>query len=103
MRLTSLKGSLIDIRKRIDELSKLLYTDNPVEIKFTDEPEYTYYGVKENVEENLEKSNIHQGTITLVCLFPYKVGDLKRMILSRNGLQKSPHVLLIKVVLNRQH
>ncbi|RAS92447.1 phage tail protein [Bacillus cereus] len=74
----SLKGvSLIDIRKRIDELSKLLYTDNPVEIKFTDEPEYTYYGVKENVEENLEKSNIHQGTITLVCLFPYKVGDLK--------------------------
>ncbi|MDG0960735.1 phage tail family protein, partial [Bacillus paranthracis] len=68
---------LIDIRKRIDELSKLLYTDNPVEIKFTDEPEYTYYGVKENVEENLEKSNIHQGTITLVCLFPYKVGDLK--------------------------
>lgn len=77
--MTSLsRGSLfIDIRKRIDELSKLLYTDNPVEIKFTDEPEYTYYGVKENVEENLEKSNIHQGTITLVCLFPYKVGDLK--------------------------
>lgn len=33
--------------------------------------------MKENVEENLEKSNIHQGTITLVCLFPYKVGDLK--------------------------
>lgn len=106
----SLKGvSLIDIRKRIDELNKLLYTDNPVEIKFTDEPEYTYYGVKENVEENLEKSNIHQGTITLVCLFPYKVGDLKTYdfkqewsteITSRfvnNGSVESPALIEINV------
>ncbi|AYY27349.1 distal tail protein Dit [Bacillus cereus group sp. Bce033] len=106
----SLKGvSLLDIRKRIDELNKLLYTDNPVEIKFTDEPEYTYYGVKENVEENLEKSNIHQGTITLVCLFPYKVGDLKTYdfkqewsteITSRfvnNGSVESPALIEINV------
>ncbi|MBG0962429.1 distal tail protein Dit [Bacillus sp. SRB1LM] len=109
----SLKGvSLLDLRKRMDELNKLLYTDTPVEIKFTDEPEYTYYGVKEKAEENLEKSNIHQGTITIVCLFPYKLGDMKTYnfqqewsteITSRfvnNGSVESP--ALIEIDVNKQ-
>ena len=33
-----------------------------------------YYGIKESVEETLEKSNIHQATITLICPMPYKLG-----------------------------
>ncbi|MFE9078667.1 distal tail protein Dit [Bacillus mobilis] len=71
----SLKGvSLFELRKRIDELNDLLNTDVPVEISFTDEPGLVYYGIKESVEEKLEKSNIHQATITIICPMPYKLG-----------------------------
>ncbi|KAB2425441.1 distal tail protein Dit [Bacillus cereus] len=71
----SLKGvSLFELRKRIDELNGLLDTEGPVKITFTDEPDIVYYGIKESVEETLEKSNIHQATITLVCPMPYKLG-----------------------------
>ncbi|KXY10361.1 phage tail protein [Bacillus cereus] len=72
----SLKGvSLFELRKRIDELNNLLNTEGPVEISFTDEPEFTYYGIKESVEEKLEKSNIHQATISIICPMPYKLGE----------------------------
>ncbi|OLR25450.1 distal tail protein Dit [Bacillus cereus] len=71
----SLKGvSLFELRKRIDELNGLLDTEGPVKITFTDEPDIVYYGIKESVEETLEKSNIHQATITLICPMPYKLG-----------------------------
>ncbi|MDP1457971.1 phage tail family protein [Bacillus wiedmannii] len=71
----SLKGvSLFELRKRIDGLNNLLNTEGPVEISFTDEPEFIYYGIKESVEEKLEKSNIHQATISFVCPMPYKLG-----------------------------
>ncbi|MFC9419604.1 distal tail protein Dit [Bacillus mobilis] len=74
----SLKGiSLFDLRKRIDELNALLSTNAPVEISFTDEPSLVYYGIKESVEETLEKSNIHQATITIICPMPYKLGATK--------------------------
>ncbi|MBO1582723.1 distal tail protein Dit [Bacillus sp. XF8] len=70
----SLKGvSLFELRARIDELNDLLDTDKPVEISFTDDPDVIYYGIKETVEENLEKSNIHQATITFICPTPYKL------------------------------
>lgn len=74
----SLKGvSLFELRKRIDELNGLLNTDEPAKITFTDEPDFVYYGIKESVEENLEKSNIHQATITIICVNPYKLGPTK--------------------------
>ncbi|MRD36513.1 phage tail family protein [Bacillus thuringiensis] len=74
----SLKGvSLFELRKRIDELNGLLNTDEPVKITFTDEPDFVYYGIKESVEENLEKSNIHQATITIICPMPFKLGPTR--------------------------
>lgn len=74
----SLKGvSLFELRKRIDELNGLLNTDESVKITFTDEPDFVYFGIKESVEENLEKSNIHQATITIICSNPYKLGSTK--------------------------
>ncbi|MGG0261853.1 distal tail protein Dit [Bacillus mycoides] len=74
----SLKGvSLFELRKRIDELNGLLNTDEPVKITFTDESDFVYYGIKESVEENLEKSNIHQATITIICSNPYKLGPTR--------------------------
>ncbi|ANS49268.1 hypothetical protein IKE_02560 [Bacillus cereus VD196] len=81
----SLKGvSLFELRKRIDELNGLLNTDEPVKITFTDEPDFVYYGIKESVEENLEKSNIHQATITIICLNPYKLGPTKTVEFQAN-------------------
>ncbi|MCQ6339484.1 phage tail family protein [Bacillus cereus] len=81
----SLKGvSLFELRKRIDELNGLLNTDEPVKITFTDEPDFVYYGIKESVEENLEKSNIHQATITIICLNPYKLGTTKTVEFQAN-------------------
>ncbi|KFN04171.1 phage tail family protein [Bacillus clarus] len=82
----SLKGvSLFELRKRIDELNGLLHTDEPVEITFTDEPDLVYYGIKESVEEKLEKSNIHQATISLLCPMPYKLGKEKTVNFNLDG------------------
>ncbi|MDH2862161.1 distal tail protein Dit, partial [Bacillus cytotoxicus] len=81
----SLKGvSFFELRKRIDELSGLLSTDDPVPISFTDEPDVIYYGTKEKVEENLEKSKIHQATITFICPMPYKLGKMQTHAFERN-------------------
>lgn len=81
----SLKGvSLFELRKRIDELNGLLNTAEPVKITFTDEPDFVYYGIKESVEENLEKSNIHQATITIICSNPYKSGLTKTVEFQAN-------------------
>ncbi|PFS88287.1 distal tail protein Dit [Bacillus thuringiensis] len=81
----SLKGvSLFELRKRIDELNGLLNTGEPVKITFTDEPDFVYYGIKESVEENLEKSNIHQATITIICSNPYKSGLTKTVEFQAN-------------------
>ncbi|RWQ69799.1 distal tail protein Dit [Bacillus cereus] len=81
----SLKGvSLFELRKRIDELNGLLNTDEPVKITFTDEPDFVYYGIKESVEENLEKSNIHQATLTIICVNPYKLGPTKTVEFQAN-------------------
>ncbi|ARO60139.1 Uncharacterized protein B5E38_2613 [Bacillus cereus] len=81
----SLKGvSLFELRKRIDELNGLLNTDEPVKITFTDEPDFVYYGIKESVEENLEKSNIHQATITIICSNPFKLGSTRTVEFQTN-------------------
>ncbi|MFB5690183.1 phage tail protein [Bacillus cereus] len=81
----SLKGvSLFELRKRIDELNGLLNTDESVKITFTDEPDFVYFGIKESVEENLEKSNIHQATITIICSNPYKLGSTKTVEFQAN-------------------
>ncbi|PFS79618.1 distal tail protein Dit [Bacillus cereus] len=81
----SLKGvSLFELRKRIDELNGLLNTDEPVKITFTDEPDFVYYGIKESVEENLEKSNIHQATITIICSNPFKLGPTRTVEFQTN-------------------
>ncbi|PGL92421.1 phage tail protein [Bacillus thuringiensis] len=81
----SLKGvSLFELRKRIDELNGLLNTDEPVKITFTDEPDIVYYGIKESVAETLEKSNIHQATITIICSNPFKLGPTRTVEFQTN-------------------
>lgn len=82
----SLKGvSLFELRKRIDELNGLLSTEEPVKITFIDEPDIVYYGIKESVAETLEKSNIHQATITIICSNPYKLGPTKTVEFQASG------------------
>jgi len=64
-----------DLRKRIDELNEILYTeDNEVPIEFIDEEERTYYGKLDAAETELEKSNVYKAELTFLCSDPYKYG-----------------------------
>ncbi|PDY50313.1 phage tail protein, partial [Bacillus cereus] len=56
----TLKGaSSFDLRKRLNELNSILDTEEEVPIVFADEPEMTYYGMKESVEELLETDRLY--------------------------------------------
>lgn len=73
----TLKGtSFTDLRRKIEELNRVLHsTSGEVPFSFSDEPGRVYYGAVDDVEENMEKSAIHKGTITIICSDPFKYGD----------------------------
>ncbi|MCU5656482.1 phage tail family protein [Bacillus mycoides] len=81
----TLKGvSSLDLRQRINELNAILDTENPVSMAFTDEPDMTYFGIKESVEESLETDRIHKCTITFICPIPYKLGKTNTQNFTQN-------------------
>lgn len=72
----SLKGeSFADLRKKIDRLSSILITDEPVPIKFSDEPDVTYYGSLGGVDHKIEVSCIYQAVLNFLCTDPFKYGE----------------------------
>ncbi|PGL14382.1 phage tail protein [Bacillus cereus] len=79
----SIKGS--KLRKRIDELNNILSVDKPVPIIFTDEPEFTYYGIPESISENGEIGTFHKVTISFLRTDPIKYGPLKSVVFENTG------------------
>ena len=75
----TMKGeSFEDLRKRIERLNEILDTgDESVEISFSDEPDRTYIGKLDGVNDRLENSKIYQATITILCADPFKYGPEK--------------------------
>lgn len=67
--------SYSDLRKRLEELNKLLLAERNNEIRFIDELDRTYYGTVENMQEAEEDSRIHKGVITIICTDPLKYAD----------------------------
>ena len=62
-----------DLRKRIDKLNRILFTENnDVPILITDEPDRIYYGRVATVEDKVEAGFLYQTTITFLCSDPYK-------------------------------
>lgn len=71
----TLKGtSYGDLRKRLERLSAILYTEVVVPIQFDDEPDRTYYGIVGNIQDKIEISRIYKATITIIRPDPYKYG-----------------------------
>lgn len=61
-----------------DELASWLFTSEPVELTFPDEPGRTYYAIVQNSIDDFERVNrsrLRQGTITFLCLDPYAYGE----------------------------
>ncbi|WP_257151164.1 distal tail protein Dit [Bacillus toyonensis] len=87
----TLKGvSSFDLRKRLNELNSILDTEEEAPIVFTDEPEMTYYGMKESVEELLETDRLYQCKVTFICTSAFKLGaqqSVKAKIESNNLLK----------------
>ncbi|KIP27641.1 phage tail family protein [Bacillus thuringiensis serovar morrisoni] len=79
----SIKGS--KLRKRIDELNNVLSVNKPVPIIFTDEPEFTYYGIPESISENGEIGTFHKVTISFLRTDPIKYGPLKSVDFENDG------------------
>jgi len=63
------------LRRKIERLGAVLYTDKPVAISFADEPNRTYYGRIGMVYDNIELSKIYKATLTIICEDPRKYGD----------------------------
>lgn len=70
----SLKGeSFKDLRKRVEVLNGILYTNGKdVPMKFADEPDRTYYGRLDAVTDVVEVSHIYKAELTFICADPYK-------------------------------
>lgn len=70
----TLKGeSFEDLRKRVEVLNGILYTNGKdVPMKFADEPDRTYYGRLDAVTDVVEVSHIYKAELTFICADPYK-------------------------------
>lgn len=70
----TLKGkSFEDLRKRIEVLNGILYTNGKdVPMNFADEPDRTYYGRLDAVTDVVEVSHIYKAELTFICADPYK-------------------------------
>lgn len=62
------------LRTKIVEINEILNVDEPVEITFPDEPQYTYFGIPAEVSEDYEFTYFHQTEFTIFCPSPYKYG-----------------------------
>ncbi|MBT2599081.1 MULTISPECIES: distal tail protein Dit [unclassified Oceanobacillus] len=69
-----------DLRTLLDKLNGMLDTDEPVPIRFSDEPDKTYYGMMSDISEGTEVSGVHIVTITFWRGDPYKYGGEQTLI-----------------------
>lgn len=64
-----------NLRKLEEDLSAWLITDEPKPLVFDDEPDRIYYAVVDGrIETDDVAANMGRGTITFLCLDPYKYG-----------------------------
>ena len=73
-----------DLRSKIDDLNEILAVDEPVQINFEDESEWTYYGIPEQSTEDEEIVSHSRQTLVIKCDDPYKYGDEKIATLNTN-------------------
>lgn len=52
------------LRNRINALNSMLNTEKPASITFSDEPDFTYYGILSDVSEGIEVKGNHIATLT---------------------------------------
>lgn len=63
-----------------DELAEWLFTEEPAELEFDDEPGRTYYAVVQNTIDDLERFvNWREGTITFLCVDPFSYGPEEKI------------------------
>lgn len=77
-----------ELRDSINELNAIFDVEEPVPIEFEDEPGIVYFGVPEGSEEGEEFVRFQQGTLTFLCVDPYKYGQ------ERTALFPSDNVVL---------
>lgn len=88
----TLKGTTFtDLRRKIERLTDILTVSDPVEIKFSDEPDRTYFGKYEYSEEEIEKSRIAKMTLFIVCRDAYKYGQERSQTLSSTIAYEGSH------------
>ncbi|PRS02380.1 phage tail protein [Bacillus atrophaeus] len=63
-----------ELKKKQEELTFILHTDEPKPLIFHDEPDRTYYAVFENISESEERGGIQPATLTFLCPDPKKYG-----------------------------
>lgn len=68
-----------ELREKLNELNGILSTEEPVPISFSDEPEFTYYGILSSVTEDGEVNGTHLFTMTFWRPDATKMKEVKRV------------------------
>jgi predicted phage tail component-like protein len=66
-----------ELRRKINELNAFFDVEEPAPIEFEDEPGITYFGIPQETTESGEFVTYQQGSITFLCVDPYKYGEEK--------------------------
>lgn len=94
---TVLSDSPEELRDNIDKINGILKTSKEVPIRFTDEPNITYYGTLSEATQSEEIVSLSNETITLYCSDPDKIGEERQTVqtekeiqITNNGTAKTP-------------
>lgn len=63
-----------ELRGKIENLNQILSVEEPVPIIFPYQPDRTYYGMPELINEGVEYPHKHDTEIHIICFDPYKYG-----------------------------
>lgn len=66
-------------RRGMSKLNQLLLSKSQSAIRFTDDTNYTYYGLVDNVQDGEEESNTQRVEITFKCFDPFKYTSPKTL------------------------
>jgi predicted phage tail component-like protein len=64
-----------ELLKRLEELNGIFYTDKPVPLIFSDEPDRTYYATYTGASEKGEWKGTYRATLSFTCPDPLKYGE----------------------------
>lgn len=67
-----------ELRKKLEELSEVLHTNEPVPLMFEDERDRTYYAIYAGAQEGYEIDGFYTATINFLCPDPYKYAEPNR-------------------------